>query len=660
MAAMLLRLATNHRWSWHLPTDDLLSRCGVRGGAEIHPAELVGSLGTDELADIASDDELVAAIRERTDELAAVESLGARASTIAYFSPEFGIDEAVPQYSGGLGILAGDHLKASSDLGLPLVGVGLFYAEGFFRQDVEENRQAERYEPRSAGSLGHIDTGCRVSIDIDDEAVEARVWECRVGSVRTLLLDTDLDSNSTDMRRITDRLYGGDRLHRLRQELVLGMGGMRALAALGIEPEVLHLNEGHAGFSLLIALEPYLAAGLQLAEAIRRVAPSIVFTTHTPVPAGIDRFDRDLVRAHLEPWCTRLGVRFDDLADLAFLPTDGPGRPFNMAALCLEIAGAANGVSLLHGEESRQLFATLPAGARIGSVTNGVHARTWTSRPVQELFDDVLGPGWDCGHPSAWARAADLDDEIVAGVRRRGRELLGRDVADRSGVALDPDAPIVGFARRFATYKRADLLLCHPERLVALLGDDEQPIQFVFAGKAHPADREGKALLARIAEFASSPEANGRFHFIADYDMGLARSLYAGCDVWLNNPVRPREASGTSGEKSALNGGLNCSISDGWWDEMADGVNGWTIPVSDVSDPQERDEAEALAVHRLLSEEIAPGFHRNPAGWADRVRHVWMSLGPLVTAARMVAEYDALYYDPARAAGRANAVSVAA
>ncbi len=579
----LLALARNHRWTWSPPVQAIF-RSLPGFDPTLHPVQIVAALDDAQLDELTADSALVARVSSEAATLADLTDRAPARPDVAYFSPEFGLSELVRQYSGGLGVLAGDHLKAASDLGVRLCAVGLFYRGGFFRQRLTDGGQTERYATYEPEALGCVDSGVEVTVPMADHEVAARVWRLDVGRVPLVLLDTDLEANRPEDRSITDRLYGGDRRHRLEQELVLGVGGARALASLGWNAPVTHLNEGHAGFLILELLDHRIQAGLDLEDALGDIRPSLVFTTHTPVPAGIDRFEVKLARRYLRPWAERWDVSMTDLMALGNDPDDEPAA-FNMAAFCLRAAGRANGVSKLHGAVSRDLFATVPGGDAIGSVTNGVHARTWVTPRLQEAFDEVLGPTWADGDADAWQRIDQLDDDRIRSIRRAGGAELHTLVADRTEATLDPDALIVGFARRFATYKRATLLLRHPDELAALLADDDRPVQFVFAGKAHPADGGGKALLADIVAYGRSPRARGRFLFLPDYDMAIARAMFAGCDVWLNTPVRPHEASGTSGEKSALNGGLNCSISDGWWDEMADGSNGWTIPSSEAADP---------------------------------------------------------------------------
>lgn len=656
LRSLLTDLATNLRWTWHHPAARLLASLPTAQAGH-HPLIAIRTLSDDDLNELVADDVFCADVAELHAELID-HTAGAldRHPDIVYYSPEFGISELVPQYSGGLGILAGDHLKAASDLGTSLGAVGLLYRQGFFRQDLVDGRQSERYEVYEPSDLGAIDTGVIVEIPMAGRTVAARVWRFAVGRVTLLALDTDVESNRSEDRAITDRLYSGDRRHRVEQEMVLGVGGARAVEAMGWEPQVHHLNEGHAGFLLLELLDrAIIGDGQRLDEARDAVRPTVMFTTHTPVPAGIDRFDRDLIAWYLAPWAERWDVPTEDVMALGRDPYAGTDV-FNMAVLCLTSADRANGVSQLHGEVSRELFADVPGGSNIGSVTNGVHARTWVSPELQDTFDQVLGRRWDDGDPAAWERIDQLDDERITALRTATRHDLVKLIADRTGHTLHSDALVVGFARRFATYKRATLLLRHPERLAALLGDTERPLHIVFAGKAHPADEPGKALLAGVVAHGNTSDAHGRFTFIPDYDMGVARAMYHGCDVWLNTPVRPHEASGTSGEKAALNGALNCSIRDGWWAEMSDGRNGWDIPLAapeqgfgDVADDA-RDDIESANTLAVLSA-IAAEFHADRTGhpstaWIARMRHAWRTLGPLVTAGRMVTDYERDWYAP--------------
>jgi starch phosphorylase len=633
----LRRLALSHIWTWVPSCLELLDSLPDADGR--HPAQTVSALSHEQLETLLADESFMARLAAESDRL---DDLGEPVEpSIAYFSMEFGISGRMPQYAGGLGVLAGDHLKSASELKTPLVGIGLFYSDGVFHQVIEEGNQVEEYRSNPADGLGAVDTGLVVEIPIKDRTVFVRVWQLEVGRVRLLLLDTDLGANHDDDRRITDQLYIGFGAHRVEQEMVLGVGGARALAALGWDAAVFHLNEGHAGFVALELLDRLVDG--DLGAAVEAIRPGIIFTTHTPVPAGIDRFDRDVVSPYLEPWAKRWGKELDDLWPIGADPDDD--HRFNMAAWCLRIAGAANGVSQLHGEVSRGLFAGVGIGDQIGFVTNGVHARTWTGPHMQALFDSALGAGWDLGDPGAWRRAAEIDDETLVAARRRSSRMLVDHVVSTTGNKLDPDALIIGFARRFAPYKRATLLLRDPERLARLLSDDDRPVHFLFSGKAHPSDDAGKSLVSQVVGFSQTTSANSRLTFLPDYDMNVAYHLVQGCDVWLNNPIRPREASGTSGEKAALNGSLNCSILDGWWAEMFDGSNGWAIPASLHTDPELRDDDEAGAVLGAV-ETVRDEYFGTPGAFNDRVRHAWASLGPRVTAARMLGDYWDGYYRP--------------
>jgi starch phosphorylase len=467
------------------------------------------------------------------------------------------------------------------------------------------------------------------------------VWRIDVGRIPLLLLDTHVAENSESDRLIADRLYGGDRAHRLDQEMVLGVGGARALAALDWVTPVHHLNEGHAGFIALELIDRVIVGG-DLASALGRIRPGLVFTTHTPVPAGIDCFDKDLIVPYLEPWAERWGVPVEEILALGQDPEDE--HRFNMAAMALRLSSHANGVSKLHGEVSRGLFAGMGIGDEITSITNGVHARTWVGPEIQRTFDEVMGPEWANGDPGAWDRVSHIDDDRLGALRAGASRRLADLVA--AGRDLDPDALIIGFARRFAPYKRATLLLQEPDRLRHLLEDDGRPVHLVFAGKAHPQDGHGKSLVSEVVSFASSPAANNRFTFVPGYDMRIARTLVEGCDIWLNNPIRPREASGTSGEKAALNGGLNCSILDGWWAEMYDGANGWAIASSEEEDEELRDAAEAASLYDTLGT-ILEMYHGERPAFQERIRHGWRTLGPRVTAARMLRDYVHDIYRPA-------------
>ncbi len=581
---------------------------------------------------------------------------------MAYFSPEFGITEALPQYSGGLGVLAGDHLKASSDLGIPLVGVGLLYAEGYFHQQLNsEGWQEERNERIDPAALGLRNTGVRIEVDLQGVTAQVAVWRVDVGRIALYLLDTNLPENSPEIVSITNRLYGGDEQHRLRQEIILGIGGVRALRALDIHPQVFHTNEGHAGFLGLERVREWTERGLTFAEAIDAVRGGGVFTTHTPVPAGIDRFPRQLLEPYFADFATACGVTFDELFAIG-QRSDEPDGKFNMAVMGLRLAARANGVAKLHGEVSRVMFGgmwpDLPdSETPIGHVTNGVHARTWVSDRTDQLLIDAIGEGWHLADADQWEEVRNIDHAEIWSTRNEGRQELVDMVRDKLGHdLLDPDVLTIGFARRFATYKRANLLLGQIDRLRTLLLDADRPVQFVFAGKAHPADHPGKGLIQEIARLAADADVRHRFVFIPDYDIGIARTMYHGCDVWLNTPRRPNEACGTSGEKAALNGVLNCSILDGWWAEMSTGDNGFDIPSFDADhDIARRDHREASATFDVIEQQIVPLFYDRdgsgvPHGWIERIKTNWETLGWNVVAARMVRDYVTKLYEPAAAA----------
>ena len=674
-------LALNLRWSWDERAAALFAwvdpTLWERSGHD--PVALLASVGRDRLDDLATDDSYLSVLRETVADLRAYvtspawEGTGALTS-VAYFSPEFGIAEALPQYSGGLGVLAGDHLKASSDLGVPLVGIGLFYRQGYFRQMLDAAGWQDQHYPHldpHAMALT-LQEGLRISIEMGSTEVTAQIWRADVGRVRLYLLDADIDENGPQERLITDRLYGGATEHRLRQEILLGMGGLRALGALGEQAQVLHTNEGHAGFLTLERVRQLITgAGLSFREAVEATRAATIFTTHTPVPAGIDRFPRDLMERYFSRWADECEVTLDELMALGHDPQEAPEDPFNMAVLGLRMSGRANAVSKLHAKVTQQMFGSLwpdlpEEEVPVIPITNGVHGPTWVSPEVTDLFRGSVGLGWASADADDWQRAENIDDGALWGAKRVGRTRLVEMVRNRarhsSGPLLDPDALTIGFARRFAPYKRANLLLSQAERLRAILTADDRPVQMVFAGKAHPADDDGKDLIRQIFEFSRDPALKGRFVLVEDYDIGVARTMYHGSDVWLNTPRRPLEACGTSGEKAALNGALNLSILDGWWDEMYEvspgggGRNGWAIDSSEhEGDAAKRDLHEANSLFGLLEHEVVPLFYDRagpgeaPAGWCEMVRGAWISLGHRVSAARMVRDYVTGLYEPAAA-----------
>ncbi|HLV05989.1 alpha-glucan family phosphorylase [uncultured Georgenia sp.] len=707
--APLDTLAQNLRFSWHEPTRALFESLDPERWRSLHgdPIKLLGALGKQRLDELARDEEVVARVRELDADLREYleqprwyQSFDApdKPDAIAYFSAEFGITAVLPQYSGGLGILAGDHLKSASDLGVPIVGVGLLYGAGYFKQSLtRDGWQHETYPLLDPDNLPLTllrepdGTPARVSLALPGgQQLHAQVWRADVGRVPLLLLDSNVPENDDSTRKVTDRLYGGSHEHRLRQELLLGMGGVRALRLYSRltgapEPQVYHANEGHAGFLAVERIRELVAEeGLSFEAALEAVRAGTVFTTHTPVPAGIDRFSQDLVREYFTGSSELQGVPVDKVLALGTEDFEG-GDPavFNMAVLGLRAARKANGVSRLHGHVSRGMFHQLWPGfdvseVPITSITNGVHGPTWTDPVFARTAEAHLTPeqiesgeGWllpaDAGgvpDTELWQTRRALRAELVRAARRRVRKSWldrGASPAELGWVddVLDPDVLTIGFARRVPTYKRLTLMLRDPERLKRLLTDPERPIQIVVAGKSHPADEPGIGLIRELVSFADQEDVRHRIVFLPNYDIEMAQTLMPGCDVWLNNPLRPLEASGTSGMKCALNGALNLSILDGWWDEWYDGENGWAIPTADgVEDPERRDQLEAAALYELLEETVVPRFYDRdengiPRHWMGMMRHTLATLGPKVQATRMVRDYVEQLYTPVAGSFRA-------
>lgn len=596
---------------------------------------------------------------------------------VAYFSAEFGLHESMPIYSGGLGVLSGDHVKSASDLGIPFIAVGLFYDQGYFRQHLDaDGYQREEYINTKVESLPMAPAigvdGKQITVQVDTRTsrILAKVWLVRVGRVRLYLMDCDVDGNSPEDRALTSRLYGGDHRTRIRQELVLGIGGVRALKALGMSPGVIHLNEGHSAFAPLEAIKDRMQTdGLSFDEALREVARHTVFTTHTPVPAGHDRFDGGLVEEHLGPLRENLGISYQQLMGLGRVEPHNEGETFCMTVLALKLSRRANAVSSLHGHVSRRMWANLwpwrvEEEIPIGHITNGVHVPTWLAWQMQQLYDRNFEVNWIArmGEPDVWQAIHRVDpgelwethyalkNLLLAFVRRRvSRQCRRRGESDDAVEAarnmLDPNVLTVGFARRFATYKRADLILTDLDRLADLVNCPNRPIQFIFAGKAHPADEPGKQLIKRITNLRHDPRFAQRVAFIEDYEINVCRHLVQGVDVWLNNPRRPLEASGTSGQKVVLNGGLNLSVLDGWWAEAYDGKNGFAIGkgTSHVSD-EINDRRDAMDLFRVLEEEVIPLYYeRDVDGLARQwIKRMMNSIGTLAwrfSAHRMVMDY---------------------
>jgi starch phosphorylase len=696
---ILEEVAYNLRWAWDHETIALFRRLDrdLWETSGHNPVQMLGAMPQERLAEAAADEAFLAHLDRVKADLDAY--LAGRGSwyrrtrgvssgvEVAYFSMEFGVTECLPIYSGGLGILAGDHLKSASDLGIPLAGVGLLYQKGYFRQYLSpEGWQQERYpvndfsrmpvRPLRDARGGQI----RIDVEIAGRAAAARLWRAEVGRVPLILLDTNVAENPRDLQDLTDELYGGDSEMRIRQEVLLGIGGVRALAAAGIEPRVFHMNEGHCAFLVLERARRLMKErGLAFAEAMELVAASTVFTTHTPVPAGIDVFNADQVERCFSSFRQELGLSREALLDLGRVHPGGAGEGLNMAVLALRGSTFTNGVSRLHGEVSRAMWRELWPGVPaveipVGHVTNGVHPGSWISDDMRSLYDRYLGPRWseEPGDTRVWRRGEQIPGEelwrtherrrerLVAFARRRLAAQLGQRGASRAQVAqaeevLDPEALTIGFARRFATYKRGTLLLRDPERLARILNAPGRPVQVIYAGKAHPRDDEGKKLIRQIVQTAAQPEFRNRIVFLEDYDAVVARYLVQGVDVWLNTPRRPMEASGTSGMKAAFNGALNLSILDGWWAEGCSPRAGWAIGKGeDYLDFENQDRVEAGTLYDLLEREVVPLFYARgrdglPRDWIALMRSAMGELCPVYNTNRMVCDYAERAYAPAAA-----------
>jgi starch phosphorylase len=603
--------------------------------------------------------------------------------TIAYFSAEFGLHEALPIYSGGLGILAGDHCKEASDLGLPLVGVGFLYPQGYFQQRItREGRQEDLYEKLhfsevpAVPAIGPDGNEVVISVDLPGRRVYAKVWKLMVGRVPLYLMDTDIAPNAPGDRELLARLYGGDREIRIAQEIVLGIGGVRALRALNIAPAAWHLNEGHAAFLNLERCRELVAQGLSFNEAREAIAANALFTTHTPVPAGNDTFDYGLIDKYFGSYWGQLGLNRDQFLEVA-REDHGWGPTYGMTVLALALTGQHNGVSLLHGNVSRKMWQFLWPGidvdeVPIGHITNGVHTFSWIAPEMNELFGRYLDRDWgshvdeqafwderidNIPDKELWQTHRERKEKLIAYARghlkqqhlRLGEGALQIEEFERM---LDPNALIIGFARRFATYKRATLIFRDMDRLRRILFDPQRPVQIIFAGKAHPADEPGKALIEQIYRISRSDEFRGKIVFLENYDINMARYLVSGADLWLNNPIRPNEASGTSGQKAALNGQPSCSILDGWWAEGYNGKNGWAIgEAREYHDQNAQAEADSLSLYRLLEEEIIPTFFERgsdgvPHRWCSIMKEAIRTCTPAFSMRRMVKEYTTRYYVP--------------
>ncbi len=693
----LHELAYNLLWTWDHELLELFIRLDGDLWEETHhnPVRMLGVIKQERLNTVARDDAFLAQLERAWEHY--LEYVNAHATWwqkafatpsepfIAYFSAEFGLTECLASYSGGLGLLSGDHLKSASDLGVPLVGVSLLYQQGYFRQYLNaDGWQQESYPENDFYTLPiNLERDAEgkpitISVEYPGRSVVAQIWCALAGRIKVYLLDTNVAANDVLDRDITDQLYGGDREMRIKQEIMLGIGGYRALHAVGLRPPVYHINEGHAAFLTLERCRELMReAGLSFAEAREAAMAGTVFTTHTPVPAGNDYFVPGLVDKYFAGFFRELGLSSKDFLGLGRQNPDNDQEDFCMTVLALRMAAHSNGVSRLHGVVSRNMWQSVWPGVPledipITSITNGVHAPSWISRDMATLFDRYLGPRWrgEPGDHTLWSRVHRIPDEelwrtherrrerLVAFARQRLRcqlEARGAPPSEQSAAAgvLDPEALTIGFARRFATYKRATLLLRDPDRLIRLLNDPNHPVQFIFAGKAHPQDTPGKEMIRQLVHFAQRPEVRRRIVFIEDYDIVVGRYLVQGVDIWLNTPRRPLEASGTSGMKATLNGAINVSILDGWWAEAWNVDAGWAIGCGEeYQDQAYQDQIESDALYNVLEKDVVPLFYaRGPDGlpraWIARMKAAMRSICPIFNTNRMVRQYTEEFYLPA-------------
>jgi len=695
----LLALAQNLWWTWHPEVINIFTDLDPHLWRQMdhNPIAFLNQISSEKIEERAA--ELVLhsrinyAFRRLNEYLEKDRTWGAiycgnlNENPIVYLSTEFGLHESVPIYSGGLGILAGDHLKSASDMGIPLLGIGLLYHQGYFSQRLNKDGwQEEDYTNLDISRLplqtvkNHDGQPLTVQVDTRNGFIRAQVWRVQVGRIRLLLLDSNVNGNSAEDRELTARLYGGDDRLRIRQELLLGIGGARVLQELNIFPGALHLNEGHSAFAILEEMRRTMEYDqIPFEEARRRVSQGTVFTTHTPVAAGHDRFPPDLVEEHLGVIRDELGLSHEDLMALGRVNVKDASEPFCMTVLALKNSRHANGVSAIHGSVSRNMWRSLWPGRAdsevpIGHITNGVHVLSWMAPPIYSLFEARLGQDWPTRmvHADFWEKVTEIDDSelwethqglkmrLIQFVRRRllrQSERLGhQETIARIGEVLDPHVLTIGCARRFATYKRGDLILSQPERLIKLLEDPDQPIQIVFAGKAHPRDDAGKHIIQRIAQYAFDPRYNTKIVFVENYDYNVGRHLVQGVDVWLNNPLRPLEACGTSGQKVVLNGCLNLSVLDGWWGEAYDGTNGFAIGHGgEHHDPNVQYQRDADYLYAALEDEVIPLYYEQgpsgtPHNWVRRMKRAIQTLGWRFNADRMVKDYAQHFYLPAATA----------
>ncbi|HZT78492.1 MAG TPA: alpha-glucan family phosphorylase [Vicinamibacterales bacterium] len=688
-------LANDLWWSWHLDARNVFRTLDYNVWRQTahNPVRMLYKVSPDTLTAAAANPAFVAlydrAIAALDDARAAKNTWYARtfphlgAHSIAYFSAEFALHQSLPIYAGGLGVLAGDHCKEAGDLGVPLIGIGFMYPQGYFHQRLTaDGWQEESYERLSWAdapiepALTPDGRPCVTAVPLGDRSVLAALWRVRIGRAKLYLLDTDLEENAPWDRELSARLYGGDRETRIQQEIILGIGGVRALRALGSTPSVFHLNEGHAGFVVLQRIRDLIEHGSSFESALEEIRATTVFTTHTPVPAGHDAFPFHLVEKHLAGAWGTLGANRDRFLALGSYD-NGSGTLFNMTALAIRSAGVTNAVSQLHGRVTRAMFAPMwpdvPEDDRpVTSVTNGVHVPTWIAADLSALFTTYLGPDWFERHddPSLWDGVLAIPDEQLWATRQMLRRNLFNFIRERArqrwseervgiprvvaaGTLLEPDALTIGFARRFTGYKRPELIFTDAERLAKILNATGRPVQIIFAGKSHPADDPGKHHLQHVYKRALDPMFAGRVAFVDDYDLHVAHFLVQGCDVWLNNPRKPLEASGTSGMKASINGVPHLSIGDGWWAEGFSGSNGWLIDGGVTGDDADAvDRADADALYRILEEEVVPAFYDRDAAnvphrWLTIVKEAIRTNAARFSARRMVKDYAQRMYVPA-------------
>ena len=704
----LLTIANNVWWCWDPEAIELFIRIDrdLWGRSNQNPRQVLGQVSQLRLEALAKDDSFLAHLDRVADRLEqylasstwrekypdAPESFG-----VAYLSLEFGLHESISIYSGGLGLLAGDHLKAASDLGLPLVAVGLLYREGYFRQYLNADGWQQELFPRNDFynmeiNLERNADGTPVIIELEypERMVKARIWRCQVGRVPLFLLDSDFEANNVDDREITARLYQGDRDMRMRQEIMLGVGAIKALRTMGLKPTTYHMNEGHSAFMILRRIKDLVEKeGLTFHQAADAVKAGSVFTTHTPVPAGNEMFAPDMIARYFSKYCAEVGIGIDEFLSLGRQNPNDTREPFCMTVLALRLSTYSNAVSKLHGEVARSMWSRtwegVPANeVPITSITNGIHIPFWISHDLAGLYDRYIGPEWvsNPDDPGVWQRIEDVPDAELWRTHERRRERLVNFARKRlvtqlqrrglphaeimaANEALDPEVLTIAFARRFATYKRATLFLMDEERMTRILKHEGMPVQFIIAGKAHPQDSQAKDLIRRMIHYARQADVRSRVIFLEDYDINVARYMVQGVDCWLNTPRRPMEASGTSGMKAAANGALNISVLDGWWCEAEGlGANGWSIGRGEsYADPNEQDMVESDALYEILEKEIVPLFYERsrdglPRRWVERMKTAIRTICPVFNTHRMVREYTERFYIPCtlrRAALRADA-----